>query len=77
MSLPDRENIPLQVQMKGADLVAQSAEYASILRPGVTVDVRTASVLRDGELVGNLVATYRTAAGEERVRGMIRGNRVQ
>ncbi|MGI9182120.1 MAG: hypothetical protein ACR2H9_16700 [Longimicrobiaceae bacterium] len=77
MSLRDRENIPVQVHMKGDSLIGQSAEYESILRPGVMVDVRTASVLRDGELVGNVVATYRTANGEEQVRGTIRGTRVQ
>jgi hypothetical protein len=77
MSLPDRENIALEVHMKGDSLIGQSAEYESILRPGVMVDVRTASVLRDGELVGNVVATYRTAGGEDQVRGTIRGTRVQ
>jgi hypothetical protein len=76
MSLPDRENVPVQVHMKGDSLIGQSAEYESILRPGVMVDVRTASVLRAGELVGNLVATYRTADGEEQVRGTMRGTRV-
>jgi hypothetical protein len=77
MSLPDRENIPVRVHMQGDSLIAQSEQYESILRPGVMVDVRTASVLRDGELVGNLVATYRTADGEEQVRGTMRGTRVQ
>jgi hypothetical protein len=77
MTLPDRENIPVQVHMKGDSLIGQSAEYESILRPGVMVDVRTASVLRDGGLVGSVVATYRTANGEEQVRGTMRGTRVQ
>lgn len=77
MSLPDRENIPLEVHMKGDSLIGQSAEYESILRPGVMVGVRTASVLRNGELAGSVLATYRTANGEEQVRGTIRGTRVQ
>jgi hypothetical protein len=77
MSLSDRENIPLQVHMKGDSLITQSADYESILRPGVMVDVRTASLLRDGDLVGNVVATYTTASGEEQVRGTIRGTRIQ
>jgi hypothetical protein len=76
MSLADRENIPVQVLMKGDSLIGQSAEYESILRPGVMVHVRTASVLRAGELVGNLVATYRAADGDEQVRGTMRGTRV-
>jgi hypothetical protein len=77
MSLPGRENIPVEVHMKGDSLITQSAEYESILRPGVMVNVRTASVLRDGELVGNQLATYTTANGEEQVRGTVRGTRVQ
>jgi hypothetical protein len=39
--------------------------------------VRTASVLQGGEIVGNVLATYRTPAGEEQVRGTLRGTRVQ
>jgi hypothetical protein len=77
MSLRDRDNIPVQVHMKGDSLIGQSAEYESILRPGVMVDTRTASVLRDGGLVGNVVATYRTPNGEEQVRGTMRGTRAQ
>jgi hypothetical protein len=77
MSLPGRANIPVQVQMKGDSLIGQSAEYESILRPGVMVEVRTASVLRDGGLVGNVVSTYRTSNGDEPVRGTMRGTRAQ
>jgi hypothetical protein len=77
MSLPDRDSIAVRVHMKGDSLIGQSAEYESILRAGVMVDVRTASVLRDGGLVGNVVATYRTPNGEEQVRGTMRGTRAQ
>jgi len=77
MSLEGRPNIPLTVSMAGDSLIGQSAEYESILRPGVMVTVRTASVLRDGALVGNMIATYRTAAGEEVVLGTMTGTRVQ
>jgi hypothetical protein len=77
MSLAGRDNIPVRVHMSGDSLIGQSEEYESILRPGVMVDVRTASVLRDGELVGNLLAIYRSANGEEQVRGTIRGTRLQ
>jgi hypothetical protein len=75
MSLPERDGIPLLVSVSGDSLVGQSAEYESILRPGVMVTVRTASVLRDGGLVGTIVATYRTADGTERVAGTVRGTR--
>jgi hypothetical protein len=73
MTLEGRPNIPLTVSMSGDSLVAQSAEYESILRKGVMVTVRTASVLKDGMMVGNLVATYKTPQGEQVVNGTSMG----
>ncbi len=69
MSLEGRPNIPVTVSIVGDSLVSQSAEYESVLRKGVMVTVRTASVLSNGTLVGNLVATYKTPNGEQVVRG--------
>lgn len=77
MSLEGRDNIPLEVSMVGDSLISQSAEYESVLRPGVMVTVRTASVLHGDMLMGNMVATYRTPQGEERVIGTMEGRRVQ
>jgi hypothetical protein len=69
MTLEGRPNIPVTVSVVGDSLVGQSAEYESILRKGVMVSVRTASVLTNGTLTGNLVATYKSPTGEEVVRG--------
>lgn len=77
LTLEDRPAIPLQVSVVGDSLIAVSEEYESILRPGVMVRVRTASVLQDGALVGNLLSTYQTPEGEERVTGTLRGTRIQ
>ncbi|HUE90347.1 MAG TPA: hypothetical protein VMO26_30045 [Vicinamibacterales bacterium] len=77
MSLEGRDPIPMQVSVVGDSLIGQSAEYESILRPGVMVSVRTASVLRGDVLMGNLVATYRTPEGEQRVSGSVEGRRMQ
>jgi hypothetical protein len=77
MTLEGRPPIPMQVSVKGDSLIAESEEYESILRPGVMTTVRTASVLQDGMLMGNLVATYRTPEGEERVSGTLHGMKVQ
>jgi hypothetical protein len=77
MSLEGRPGIPLQVMIVGDSLISESAEYESMLRPGVMVSVRTASVLQDGVLVGNVVADYRTAEGNQKVHGTLRGTRVQ
>jgi hypothetical protein len=77
MTLEGRPSIPVQVSVVGDSLIAQTAEYESVLRPGVMVRLRTASVLQGDTLMGNVVATYRTAAGEEQVRGTMRGTRVR
>lgn len=76
MTLEGRPPVAMQVSVVGDSLIAQSAEYESVLRPGVMVTVRTASVLRDGMLVGTLLATYKTATGEEQVTGTMQGTRV-
>ena len=75
MSLEGRPNIPMTVSIVGDSLVSQSAEYESILRKGVMVTVRTASVLQNGGLVGNLVATYKTPQGEQVVKGTTTGTK--
>jgi len=75
MNLQGRDPIPVTASMSGDSLVTVSDPYPSILRDGVTVTVRTAGVLRDGDLVGKVVATYRTADGDEVVPGTIRGTR--
>jgi hypothetical protein len=76
MTLEGRPDIPVQVSIVGDSLIAETAEYESVLRAGVMVSVRTANVLSNGTLVGNLVATYKTADGEEIVTGTMRGTRV-
>ncbi|MEX0891327.1 MAG: hypothetical protein WEB88_04085 [Gemmatimonadota bacterium] len=77
MSLEGRPGIPLEVSVVGDSVIMVSEEYESILRPGVMVSARTAGVIQNGTLVGNVVTTYRTDAGEERVPGTFRSTRVQ
>lgn len=69
MSLEGRPNIPLTVSMSGDSLIAVSGEYESILRKGVMVTVRTASVLHNGMQMGNVEATYKTPEGTQVVKG--------
>lgn len=75
LTLEGRPPVPLQASVVGDSLITQSGDYESVLRAGVMVSVRTASVLKDGMLMGNLVATYKTASGEERVTGTVQGTR--
>jgi hypothetical protein len=69
MSLEGRQNIPLTVSISGDSLIAQSAEYESVLRKGVMVTVRTAGVRSGDMMTGKLVATYKTPSGEQIVNG--------
>jgi hypothetical protein len=77
MTLEGRPEIAVSVALMGDSLIMESAEYESVLREGVMVTVRTASVLQDGMLVGNLVATYRTPEGDEVVTGTVESTREQ
>ncbi len=75
MSLEGRPNIPLTVSIVGDSLIATSAEYESVLRKGVMVVTRTASVVNNGMMSGNLTATYKKAGGDEVVMGTISGTK--
>jgi hypothetical protein len=72
---PGRDPVPLQASVMGDSLIAVSAEYESVVRPGVRVMTRTAAVRSGAELVGNLVATYKTAGGVSVVTGTFRSTR--
>lgn len=76
MSLEGRPNVPLTVSVVGDSLIGQSAEYESVLRAGVMVTVRTASVMSGGMLAGNLKATYKTPTGEQVVNGTMSASRM-
>lgn len=69
MMLQNRPDIPLTVSIQGDSLITLSSRYESVLRKGVMVMVRTANVLRDGAMMGQLIATYDTPAGQELVMG--------
>jgi hypothetical protein len=75
MTLEGRDPVPLQVSMSGDSLITQSAEYESILRPGVRTTVRSAILMQGDSWTGPIVVTYRTDAGEEVVNGTISGSR--
>jgi hypothetical protein len=69
LNLEGRPNIALTLSMSGDSLVSQTAEYESILRKGVMVTVRSASVMQDGMMMGNVEATYKTSTGTQVVKG--------
>jgi hypothetical protein len=65
----------MQVWMQGDSLIAVSEQYPSILQKGVMVQLRNAGVLRDGEMVGTLLATYDSTGGQQVVKGTFRARR--
>lgn len=69
MSLPDRPNISITLSKSGDSLVVTTAEYESVLRTGVMVSTRVASVMAGDMMQGNVEATYQTSDGPLLVRG--------
>jgi hypothetical protein len=77
LTLPGRDPMPMQVWIEGDSLVAVSPKYESVLRKGVLVQLRSTGVLKDGKLVGNLLATYDSAGGQALARGTFTAERVE
>ncbi len=77
MMLEGRDPIPMQVSVVGDSLIGETAEYESILRDGVMVSLRTASVLSNAMMQGAVVATYTVPDGQELVVGTFTGTRMQ
>ena len=72
---PDRDPVPMTVSMVGDSLVAETAVFESVLRPGVMVKARTAGVLVDGRMVGTSVLTYDPDGQPEMVQGTFTAER--
>ncbi len=77
LTLPGRDPMPMQVWVQGDSLIAVSPKYESILRKGVAVQLRSAGVLKDGRLVGKLLATYDSTGGQALVQGTFTAERVE
>lgn len=69
MNAPGREPVAMTLSISGDSLIAVSAEYESLIRKGTKVTIRTANHRGGDELHGNVVATYKTAKGDEVVTG--------
>ena len=78
LSLEGRPNVAATASMSGDSLIIQSAEYESVLRKGVMVTTRTATVMSDNTMMmGNMVASYKTSKGVEEVKGTIMSTRAK
>ena len=69
MTLEGRPPVAVTASISGDSLIAQTAEYESILQKGVMVTVRTAGVRSGDTMTGRLVATYKKPTGEQIVNG--------
>jgi glucose/arabinose dehydrogenase len=76
LTLEGRPPVALTVSISGDSVVTQSAEYESVLRRGTMVTVRTAAVKSgDNMMTGNMMATYKSATGEEMAHGTVTGTK--
>ena len=56
------------IEVAGDSIVTEFGPFESVLRPGVQVTTRSIMRLRDGRLVGTLIARYPTAGADSVVR---------
>jgi hypothetical protein len=56
------------VEVAGDSITTEFGPFESVLRPGVQVTTRSVMRLRDGKLVGTLIARYPTAGADSVVR---------
>ena len=73
--LEGRPNISCTTSMSGDSLVVQTSEYESILRKGVMTSVRSAAILMNQMMHGNLVSSYKMPNGEQKVAGTFTGTK--
>ena len=63
--VPGRPPLPTRViEVAGDSITTEFGPFESVLRPGVQVTTRTVMRLRDGKLVGSLVARYVTTGAD-------------
>ncbi|MDH4046417.1 MAG: hypothetical protein OEW06_18370 [Gemmatimonadota bacterium] len=76
MNPPNREPIPMRVVLVDGDsVVSETGPYASLLRDGVMVTLRSVTRLDGGMLTGTFVAHYATTSADSVVSGRMHGMR--
>lgn len=69
MNFAGRDPIPMHMSIVGDSLIGVSDQYESILREGVMVSIRSASVRQGDTMAGNVRVVYQTEDGNEVVDG--------
>ena len=74
--VPGRPPIPTRViEVAGDSVTTEFGPFESVLRPGVQVTTRTVMRLRDGKLMGTMIARYPTTGADSVVRLRVEGTR--
>ncbi len=74
LKFPDRDPVPMHMSVVDDSLIGVSDRYESVLRPGVMVTVRSASVRQGDAMTGNVRVVYHTQDGDEVVKGTMRSS---
>ena len=70
--------IPIRnVTVAGDSITYEAGPFASAVRKGMQVSNRVAITLRDGNLVGNVIARYQTTASDSVLQFRLAGTRAQ
>ncbi|HJR36565.1 MAG TPA: hypothetical protein VJ817_16530 [Gemmatimonadales bacterium] len=64
------------IEVAGDSIVTEFGPFESVLRPGVQVTTRSVMRLRDGKLVGHLMARYATTGADSVARLRLEATRV-
>lgn len=74
--VPGRPPLPTRVvEVAGDSITTEFGPFESVLRPGTQVTTRTVVRLRDGKLVGSLVARYVTTGADSVTRLRVEATR--
>ena len=78
ITFPDRDPIPAHiVEAAGDSVVIQVGPYPSALRENVQVTTVSVSRIVDGRVMGYFTATYQTEEGQDLLKGLPQGERIQ
>lgn len=58
MTMPGRQPVPIRVRVDGDSIMTETGPFPSVLRQGAMVTTSAVYHVRDGKLVGTVVARY-------------------
>ena len=64
LHFPDRDPVPATAVVEGENVITDTQPFESVRRPGTMVTTHTVFHMEGDRLVGDVTATWRTAAGD-------------